>query len=147
AGTRRLTRPEAVARERRQRRPRSLLALGRRAQPLSRRVGARPPLRRGALVHRRGARAPAGALRADGAELQLLPPARTPVLGGREARGIPRLPATQAEALEALAADPVLTSALGPVLAETYLAVRRSEWATYSEEDEAFEQRGHFEKY
>jgi glutamine synthetase len=65
----------------------------------------------------------------------------------RARRGIAPLPGTQAEALDALAADPVLTAALGPVLTESYLAVRRSEWAAYSAEDEAFEQRGHFEKY
>jgi hypothetical protein len=41
----------------------------------------------------------------------------------------------------------VLTGALGPVLAESYLAVRRSEWDAYSVEDAAFEQRGHFLKY
>ena len=65
----------------------------------------------------------------------------------REERGIRRLPATQAEALDALAADDVLIDALGPVLAGSYLAVRRSEWAAYSAEDEAFEQQGHFAKY
>ncbi len=65
----------------------------------------------------------------------------------RERRGIARLPATQAEALDALAADRVLTDALGPVLAASYLAVRRSEWAAYSAGDEAFEQQGHFLKY
>ena len=65
----------------------------------------------------------------------------------RAARGIMELPATQAEALDALAADPVLTAALGPVLADSYLAVRRSEWAAYSAGDAAFEQQGHFEKY
>ena len=65
----------------------------------------------------------------------------------RERRGIRRLPATQAEALDALEADDVLTDALGPVLAQSYLAVRRSEWAAYSAEDEAFEQQGHFSKY
>src|SRR5262249_32734404 len=54
----------------------------------------------------------------------------------REARGIARLPATQQEALDALEADDVLTDALGPVLAESYLAVRRSEWAAYSAGDE-----------
>jgi glutamine synthetase len=59
----------------------------------------------------------------------------------------PRLPQSQAEALDALAADQVLTGALGPVLAESYLAVRRSEWAAYSVGDDAFEQQGHFEKY
>jgi glutamine synthetase len=65
----------------------------------------------------------------------------------RERRGIAPLPATQAEALDALEADEILTRALGPVLTRSYLAVRRSEWAAYSAEDEAFEQRGHFEKY
>jgi glutamine synthetase len=65
----------------------------------------------------------------------------------REQRGILRLPGTQEEALDALAADEVLTGALGPVLAESYLAVRRSEWAAYSAGDEAFEQQGHFSKY
>jgi glutamine synthetase len=65
----------------------------------------------------------------------------------RERRGIARLPTTQAEALDALAADPLLMGALGPTLAESYLAVRRSEWEAYSAGDEAFEQQGHFEKY
>src|SRR5207249_9805032 len=65
----------------------------------------------------------------------------------RERRGILRLPATQADALDALAADEVLAAALGPVLAASYLTVRRSEWTTYSEGDEAFEQQGHFSKY
>ena len=65
----------------------------------------------------------------------------------RAARGIMELPATQAEALDALAADPILTAALGSVLAESYLAVRRSEWAAYSAGDAAFEQQGHFAKY
>jgi len=65
----------------------------------------------------------------------------------RARRGIERLPATQEEALNALAADEVLVGALGPVLARSYLAVRRSEWAAYSAGDEAFEQQGHFSKY
>jgi glutamine synthetase len=65
----------------------------------------------------------------------------------REARGLVRLPATQEEALDALAANDVLTGALGPVLAGSYLAVRRSEWEAYSAGDEAFEQQGHFSKY
>ena len=65
----------------------------------------------------------------------------------RAERGIVRLPATQEEALNALAGDDVLLAALGPVLAESYLAVRRSEWAAYSVGDEAFEQQGHFLKY
>jgi glutamine synthetase len=65
----------------------------------------------------------------------------------REARGIVRLPETQQEALDALGRDQVLIDALGPVLAESYLAVRRSEWEAYFSGDEAFEQQGHFLKY
>jgi glutamine synthetase len=65
----------------------------------------------------------------------------------RARRGIVRLPATQAEALDALEADELLRDGLGSVLADSYLAVRRSEWAAYSAGDAAFEQQGHFEKY
>jgi glutamine synthetase len=65
----------------------------------------------------------------------------------RVRHGIVRLPATQAEALDALERDELLVAELGPVLAQSYLAVRRSEWAAYSAGDEAFEQQGHFEKY
>jgi glutamine synthetase len=65
----------------------------------------------------------------------------------RAARGIDRLPETQEQALAALEADEVLIAALGPVLAESYVAVRRSEWESYSAGDEAFEQQGHFSKY
>jgi glutamine synthetase len=89
----------------------------------------------------------------DGLERGLEPPAPVEVDpatladGERERLGIRRLPETQAEALDALERDRVLTGALGPVLAGSYLAVRRSEWETYSAEDEAFEQRGHFLKY
>ena len=89
----------------------------------------------------------------DGLEKGLEPPEPVEVdpatiaEGERAARGIMELPATQAEALDALAADPVLTAALGPDLAEPYLAVRRSEWAAYSAGDAAFEQQGHFAKY
>ncbi len=57
------------------------------------------------------------------------------------------LPATQAEALDALAADDVLIGALGDELARPYLAVRRSEWAAFSAEDEEFTLQHHFEKY
>jgi len=65
----------------------------------------------------------------------------------RESRGIDPLPATQEEALAALGADEVLMAALGPVLAGSYLAVRRSEWTAYSLTDGEFEQHGHFLKY
>jgi glutamine synthetase len=89
----------------------------------------------------------------DGLERELEPPEPVEVDPAtieeqeRERRGIVRLPATQQEALDALEADTVLTSALGPVLTESYLAVRRSEWEAYSAADEAFEQQGHFLKY
>ena len=66
----------------------------------------------------------------------------------RRARlGIHPLPATQEEALQALQRDRVLMEALRPPLARSYLAVRGSEWATYSAGDEVFEQQGHFLKY
>lgn len=65
----------------------------------------------------------------------------------RAERAIPRLPETQADALDALADDEVLVGALGPELAASYLAVRRSEWAAYAAGDERFEQVGHFQKY
>jgi glutamine synthetase len=89
----------------------------------------------------------------DGLERELEPPEPVEVDPAtidedeRERRGIVRLPATQKEALDALEADTVLTDALGPVLTQSYLAVRRSEWETYSAGDEAFEQQGHFLKY
>jgi glutamine synthetase len=89
----------------------------------------------------------------DGLERRLEPPEPVEVdpatidEGERHARGILPLPATQAEALDALEADELLTDALGPVLSESYLAVRRSEWEAYSAGDEAFEQQGHFLKY
>jgi glutamine synthetase len=89
----------------------------------------------------------------DGLERGLEPPEPVEVdpatidEGERAERGIVRLPATQEEALDALEADEVLIAALGPVLASSYLAVRRSEWAAYSAGDEAFEQQGHFSKY
>ena len=65
----------------------------------------------------------------------------------RDERGIHPLPATQEDALAALEADDVLTAALGSVLTESYLVVRRSEWDAYSLQDAEFEHRGHFLKY
>lgn len=67
--------------------------------------------------------------------------------GEREARGIRRYPATQAEALAALEADPVLMEALGPVLANAYLAVKRSEYAAFAAEDADFEIKHHLYKF
>jgi glutamine synthetase len=89
----------------------------------------------------------------DGLERELEPPAPVEVdpvtiaEQERERLGVLPLPATQEEALDALEADPLLLDALGPVLATSYVAVRRSEWAAYSAGDELFEQQGHFLKY
>jgi glutamine synthetase len=89
----------------------------------------------------------------DGIERELAPPEPLQVDPAtlsedeRARRGIVPLPSAQREALDALAADALLTEALGSVLAGAYLAVRRSEWAAYSAGDAAFEHQGHFEKY
>jgi glutamine synthetase len=61
--------------------------------------------------------------------------------------GEARLPRSQGEALDALEADEVLMEAMGPSLARTYLAVRRSEWETYSAGNATFVQQSHFNKY
>ncbi|HKU59339.1 MAG TPA: hypothetical protein VJP39_07020, partial [Gaiellaceae bacterium] len=82
----------------------------------------------------------------DGLERGLEPPEPVDV-DPATIDGIERLPQTQADALDALERDELLTAALGHVLTESYLAVRRSEWAAYSAGDAAFEQQGHFEKY
>jgi glutamine synthetase len=65
----------------------------------------------------------------------------------RNQRGIQRYPTTQAEALDALERDAVLMAALGPELATSYLAVKRSEYEAFSKEDVAFEIRHHIYKF
>lgn len=65
----------------------------------------------------------------------------------RAARGIRRFPTTQAEALDALETDPVLMEALGPVLANAYIKVKRSEYAAFSAEDVDFEIKHHIYKF
>src|SRR6185312_8957108 len=88
----------------------------------------------------------------DGLERRLEPPQPITVDPAtlsddeRAARGIDRMPANQAEALDALASDRLLQEAMGEVLANAYLAVRRSEWEAYSAGDAEFEHQGHFEK-
>jgi glutamine synthetase len=65
----------------------------------------------------------------------------------RAQRGIKRLPQTLDAALDALEADLVLTEALGPTLAEAYVAVKRLECSSFvgkSPEEEACQ---HFQKY
>lgn len=46
----------------------------------------------------------------------------------RSGRGIERLPTTLGEAIEHLSSDKVLLNALGPELAQAYVAVRKAEW-------------------
>jgi glutamine synthetase len=41
----------------------------------------------------------------------------------------------------------VLLSALGPLLARSFLAVKRAEWQAFSKEETAFEQKHHFWKF
>ena len=65
----------------------------------------------------------------------------------RAQRGIHRLPSSLREALDHLAASDVLTSALGPLLAQAYLTVKRSEWDAFSKEDLAFEVKHHVWKF
>jgi glutamine synthetase len=65
----------------------------------------------------------------------------------RTRRGIRRLPASLGEALDALERDDALRTALGPVLAREYLAVKRSEARGFEGKDAAFEIAQHFYKY
>ncbi|MBV9852480.1 MAG: glutamine synthetase [Armatimonadetes bacterium] len=89
----------------------------------------------------------------DGLDRRLEPPApveEDPAALTEEQRrecGIRRLPSTLEEALAALESNPFLTDALGPLLAESYLAVRRSEAAAYRDQGVDFEIAGHFDKY
>ncbi len=88
----------------------------------------------------RQARAPGEAL------LTLDDPDNIP-LEERIQRGIHRLPETLSAALDELEKDPVLMDALGPTLAKTYLAVKRSEAVAFARQDESFEINQHFFKY
>ena len=65
----------------------------------------------------------------------------------REQRGIRRLPTTLDEALDELERDTVLTDALGPLLAASYIAVKRSESAFFAEKTPEEETLQHFYKY
>jgi len=65
----------------------------------------------------------------------------------RAVRGIQRYPTTQAEALAALEQDHLLLDALGPMLSQSYLAVKRSEYAAFSAEDVDFEIHHHIAKF
>jgi glutamine synthetase len=65
----------------------------------------------------------------------------------REDVGADRLPTSLGEAIDHLERDPVLLEALGERLAASYIAVKRSDIATFAAEDEAFEFRQHFSKF
>jgi glutamine synthetase len=65
----------------------------------------------------------------------------------RERRGIRRLPTSLDEALDELESDSVLTEALGPLLARSYIAVKRSEADYFKEKTPEEEVRQHFYKY
>ena len=82
---------------------------------------------------------------ADGLRIDVDPARLTP--DELAARGIKRLPSTLLEAIHALEADPVLTDAMGPLLADSYLTVRKADWELFSQQDVDFEIRHHFYKY
>jgi glutamine synthetase len=65
----------------------------------------------------------------------------------RREQGIARLPSSLDQAVAALEADRVLTEALGPELAHSYLTVRRSEADAFRDQGVEFEIAGHFYKY
>ncbi len=65
----------------------------------------------------------------------------------RSRRGIRRFPTTLAQTLDCLESDKVLIDALGPLLAKSYLAVKRKEYETFSANDDAFEIKHHFWKF
>jgi len=65
----------------------------------------------------------------------------------RARRGIRRLPRSLGEALDALERDDVLRAALGDMLAQAYLTVKRSEVRGFEGKGVAFEVEQHFHKY
>lgn len=62
-------------------------------------------------------------------------------------RDIRRLPETLREASTALEADTMLTAALGPLLTDSHLAIRRYDWERFSQQDVEFELKHHIYKY
>ncbi len=59
-------------------------------------------------------------------------------------RHICALPTSLAEAVDNLEKDEVLAEALGPMLTQSYLAVKRSEFSAFAAQDEDFELKHHF---
>lgn len=65
----------------------------------------------------------------------------------RERRGIRRLPTSLDEACDALEHDQVLLDALGPLLATSFIAVKRNEAAFFKDKSPEEEALQHFYKY
>jgi len=65
----------------------------------------------------------------------------------RERDGIRRLPTTMTAALDELERDSVLMESMPDLMRRSYLAIRRSEEAAFSGQDEEFEIRNHFYKF
>ncbi|MCC6613183.1 MAG: glutamine synthetase [Anaerolineae bacterium] len=65
----------------------------------------------------------------------------------RKKLGIKRYPTSLNETLDALEKDAVLTNALGALLATSYIAVKRLEYQSFSQQDDAFETANHFWKF
>jgi glutamine synthetase len=65
----------------------------------------------------------------------------------REAAGARRLPRSLTEALDALAADDLLTARLGPMRSAAYQAVKRAEADAFAEHDAAWECFQHFLRF
>lgn len=65
----------------------------------------------------------------------------------RERKGIRRLPTTLDEALDELERDSVLKEAMGPLLATSYIAVKRNEATFFKEKSPEEETLQHFYKY
>ncbi len=89
----------------------------------------------------------------DGIRNHIEPPAPVDVdpgnysEGEREQLGISLLPANLNEALDALERDQVLLDALGPLLAQSYIAVKREEADFFTEKSPQEETLQHFYKY
>ena len=62
-------------------------------------------------------------------------------------RGIRRLPTSLDEALDELEQDNVLREALSPLLASSYIAVKRNEVAYFKDKTPEEEVKQHFNKY
>jgi glutamine synthetase len=65
----------------------------------------------------------------------------------RQSRNIEHLPSDMKTVLDLFEKDELLICAMGEFMSRSYLAIRRSEQAAFSAQDEAFEIRNHFYKF